>query len=89
MALGAAPKKIRRLVLMEAMAPVVAGLVAGLAVSLGVNQILRAQLVGVSPYDAVTLTVAPLLLIGVALAACVRPARAAMRVDPAVALRGN
>lgn len=87
MALGAAPAKILRLVVAEGMAPVVVGLIAGLAASLGVNQILRAQLVGVAPYDAATLAVAPLILIGVALAGCLRCARTATRVDPAVVLR--
>jgi putative ABC transport system permease protein len=87
MALGAAPRQIRRLVLFEAMAPVAAGLVFGLAASLGVNRILQSQLIGVSPYDALTLTLAPSILTLVALIGCALPARQAVRVDPAVALR--
>jgi putative ABC transport system permease protein len=87
MALGAAPRAIRRLVLFEGMAPVAAGLVIGLAASFGVNRVLQSQLVGVSPYDALTLTVAPLILILVALLGCLLPLREAVRVDPMVALR--
>jgi putative ABC transport system permease protein len=87
MALGAVPGKIRRLVLGEALTPVVAGLAIGLAASLGVNRVLQSQLVGVSPYDAATLSVAPLVLLLVAAFGCLLPVRRAMRVDPAVALR--
>jgi putative ABC transport system permease protein len=87
MALGAAPRAIGRLVLFEGMVPVAAGLVIGLAASLGVNRVLQSQLVGVSPYDALTLTVAPLVLISVALFGCLVPLCRAVRVDPMVALR--
>jgi ABC-type lipoprotein release transport system permease subunit len=43
--------------------------------------------VGVSPYDAATLSIAPLILLLVATVGCLLPVRRAMRVDPAVALR--
>jgi putative ABC transport system permease protein len=87
MALGAVPEKIRRLILGEAFTPVFVGLAIGLAASLGVNRVLQSQLVGVSPYDATTLSVAPLILLLVAALGCLLPVRRAMRVDPAVALR--
>jgi putative ABC transport system permease protein len=87
MALGAVPEKIRRLILGEAFTPVFAGLAIGLAASLGVNRVLQSQLVGVSPYDATTLSVAPLILLLVAALGCLLPVRRAMRVDPVVALR--
>ena len=86
-ALGAAPCAIRRLVLSEGMIPVLAGLLLGLAASLGVNRILESQLVGVSPYDPLTLSAAPVILTLVALLACILPMRQALRVDPAVVLR--
>lgn len=86
-ALGAAPQAIRNLVLRGGMAPVAAGLVAGLAASFAVNRVLQSQLVGVSPYDPLTLTLAPLILILVALLGCLLPLRRAVRVDPVIALK--
>jgi putative ABC transport system permease protein len=61
--------------------------VVGLASSFAVNRILQSQLVGVSPYDPVTMAGAPVVLILVALLACLIPAQRAMKVDPSVALR--
>ena len=86
-ALGAAPRDVGRLVLREGMAPVALGVLVGLAASLAVNRILQSQLVGISPYDPLTLTVAPLILTLVAVIGCLFPMRQAVRVDPAVALR--
>ena len=60
---GAASQDIRRLIFREGMLPVALGLIVGLTVSLAVNRILQSQLVGVSPYDPVTLATAPAVLI--------------------------
>ncbi|MBV9506403.1 MAG: ABC transporter permease [Acidobacteriia bacterium] len=87
MAIGAAAEDIRKMVLRDGMLPAAIGLILGLAGSLAVNRILQSQLVSVSPYDPVTMTGAPVILISVALFACLVPARRAMNVDPAVALR--
>ena len=43
----------------------------------------------ISPYDVPTLTIAPLILIVVALLGCLLPLRQAVRVDPVVALRSD
>jgi putative ABC transport system permease protein len=87
MALGAAVEDIRNMVLRDGMLPVAIGMILGLAASLAVNRILQSQLVGVSPYDPAAMAGAPAVLILVALLACLLPARRAMNVDPAVALR--
>ena len=87
MALGATAAQIWRGVLRQGMAPVVLGLVVGLAVSLGVNRLLQSQLIGVAPYDLVTMGVASAVLVLLGVLACRVPARRAMSVDPAVALR--
>ena len=87
MAIGAAVEDIRRMILREGLTPVVIGIIAGLAGSLAVNRILQSQLVGISPYDPITMTGAPAILILVALLACEIPARRAMNIDPAIALR--
>jgi putative ABC transport system permease protein len=52
-----------------------------------VNRILQSQLVGVPPYDPVTMAGAPVVLILVALLGCLIPAQRAMKIDPSVALR--
>jgi putative ABC transport system permease protein len=87
MAIGATVEDIRRMIFGEGMLPAAAGTILGLAASLAVNRILQSQLVGVSPYDPVTMAGAPVVLILVALLACQIPARRAMRVDPVVTLR--
>lgn len=87
MAIGAAARDIGRMVLREGMLPVVAGILVGLATSFAVNRFLESQLVGVTPYDPLSMGGAPAVLTGIALVACRIPARRAMRVNPAVALR--
>ena len=59
----------------------------GLAAALAVNNILRSQLVGISAYDNVSMAGAPIALILIAVLACLVPARRALSIDPAVALR--
>jgi predicted permease len=86
-ALGATASDILKLVVREGMLPVGVGLAVGLAASLGVNQVLKSQLVNISPSDPVTLVVASACLILSAALGCLIPARRAMRVDPVVALR--
>jgi putative ABC transport system permease protein len=87
MAIGAAAEDIRGMILRDGMLPVAIGIILGLTASLAVNRILQSQLVAVSPYDPVTMAGTPVMLIFVALLACQIPARRAMKVDPAVALR--
>jgi putative ABC transport system permease protein len=87
MAIGATQTDIRQMILREGMLPVLCGMTFGLAASLVVNNILRSQLVGISPYDPVSMAGAPVALILIAVVACVVPARRALSIDPAVALR--
>ncbi|PYR23065.1 MAG: hypothetical protein DMF94_02520 [Acidobacteria bacterium] len=86
-AIGAAARDIRALVFRDGMTLVALGIVAGLAASLASNRLLQSQLVGVSPFDPVTIIGALLLLTIVALMACGVPARRAIRVNTVVALR--
>jgi len=86
-ALGADPRDVLRLVLREGMQPVFAGIVCGLAGALVVGRVMRTLLFGVDAFDPVTFAGVAVTLAGVALAACYVPARRAMRVDPAGALR--
>lgn len=87
MALGAAPRQIQKLVLFGGMTPVAAGVGLGLLATTAVNRVLQSQLVGISPYDALTLATASLSLTLIALIGCFFPVRQATRVDPAVTLR--
>ncbi len=87
MAIGADASNIRRLIFREGMRPVALGLALGLLASLAVNRVLESQLVGVSATDPLTLAAAGAVLIAVALLGCQIPARRAIRIDPASALR--
>lgn len=87
MAVGAATRDVFRMITTEGMMPVAIGLVVGLTASAGANRLLQAQLVGVSPYDPLTLTAGAGLMIVVALVGCSVPAVQATRIEPVVALR--
>lgn len=87
MALGAARRDILSLVLRQSAWPVMGGLAMGLAGSAAAAPILRSQLVGVSPSDPLSFAASSLALLIAATIGCLLPARRALRVDPAVALR--
>jgi predicted permease len=86
-ALGAGGRDVMRSVLARAIAPVVIGCVAGVAVAAGAARLLSALLYGVSPLDPLAFVGVPCLLLAAALAASYLPARRALRVDPVTALR--
>jgi putative ABC transport system permease protein len=86
-ALGAQRITIVRLVLSQALRLVAAGLVIGLAAAFGLTRLLSTLLFEVSPTDALTFAVVSMTMIVVAAAACIMPARRAMRLDPATSLR--
>jgi putative ABC transport system permease protein len=87
MALGARAADVRRLVVRDGMTPVMAGILLGLLAAVPSTRAIRSLLFGVAPFDAVSFAMAPGLLVLVALAACLLPARRATQVDPLVALR--
>jgi putative ABC transport system permease protein len=87
MALGASGADVARMVLGEAGVLIAIGLAAGLALSLSAAGAAGTLLFGLSPRDPASMTVAAVLLGGVALAASYLPARAASRIEPTVALR--
>jgi hypothetical protein len=87
MALGARPADVLRQILSRGLALALAGAVLGVGAALGLTRVLRTLLFGISPTDPISFIGVAIVLIGVALAACWLPARAAMRVEPASALR--
>lgn len=88
-ALGAEPRGIQRLVVVQSLRMVLIGLGLGLVGAVLVTGILRSLLYEVNPRDPMTFAVVTLLLVVVALAAAFIPARRAARVDPVLALRAE
>ena len=86
-ALGASAGSILRMVLMGGMLQAVIGLALGIAISLAVSRVLKAILFGLSPTDPLTFGIVPAVLLAAAILGCAVPARRALRVDPAIALR--
>jgi ABC-type antimicrobial peptide transport system permease subunit len=85
---GAERANVLRLVIIEGLRLVLAGVAVGLVVSLLLGRAVEAELwPGVKPYDPVTLTSTVVLLLATGVLACWFPARKAARVDPMVALR--
>jgi putative ABC transport system permease protein len=87
MALGAQRRDVFNLVLRRAAVLTGVGITAGVAIALGLTQVLTALLYQTEPNDPSTFVFVALLLGLVALAACYVPARRATRVNPIVALR--
>lgn len=87
MALGAAPSRVLRMVLREAMAAVAAGSFAGLAASLMVTRMLAGLLFGLQPRDLPTMALAWALLTVASLTAALVPALRACHADLLRALR--
>ncbi len=87
MALGAVGRQIAAGVLREAGMLVATGLVAGAVASWALGRFVRSQLYGTTPTDGAAMLFGALVLLAVAGAASLLPARRAARVTPVVALR--
>jgi putative ABC transport system permease protein len=88
-ALGATRSNLVRLVIREGLLVTIAGLALGLGAAMLLTRLMSGLLFGVQPIDAPSFIGAPLVLLIVALIACLLPARRAARVDPAEALRAE
>ncbi|MGH9410308.1 MAG: ABC transporter permease [Vicinamibacterales bacterium] len=86
-ALGARATDVVALVIVEGLAPVVAGLVVGIVGALGSSRLLSGLVFGVRPSDPLTLVVGTVAILLVSLIAMLFPAYRATRVDPVEALR--
>jgi len=89
MALGADRRSILRMVLAGGLRIAAAGLTLGVLGALALTRVLAGLLFGIGARDPLTFVAVPAALLVVALAACWIPARRAMRVDPAITLRGD
>jgi len=89
MALGATTSEVARLVLKRAASLAVIGVAIGLAGAFFTRKFLTTVLFQISATDPAIYVSVPLLLALIVLIASYVPARRAMRVDPAVALRSE
>jgi predicted permease len=87
MALGAQRASVLSMVLRQGVTLVLVGLAIGMAGALVLTRVLTTLLFGVEPTDALTFLAVSMVLVAVAAAACLIPARRAASVDPMVALR--
>jgi ABC-type antimicrobial peptide transport system permease subunit len=87
MALGAAPHRVRGMVLRQVAVMTVVGGVIGLAAAIGLGRSAAALLYQLKGYDPVVLTAASVALALVAMGAGLIPAHRASRIDPMRALR--
>jgi len=88
-ALGADPASIMRLVLRRGLLVAGMGAAAGVLASVALSRFLASLLFEVKPHDVRTVALAPLVLGGVAVVACLLPALRAARADPMAALRSE
>jgi putative ABC transport system permease protein len=89
MALGAQRRDVLKIVIWQGLKLAIIGVALGLGLSFLATRLLSSLLYGVSAVDPVTFALIPLLLTGVAVAACFIPARRATKIDPLIALRNE
>jgi predicted permease len=87
MALGADRGDVLWLVMREGLVPVLIGVAIGIPTALAGVRFISSLLFGLTPTDPLTISLATVLLVGVAALAGYIPARKASRIDPMAALR--
>jgi putative ABC transport system permease protein len=88
-ALGAVPAGIVRAILREGLVVAVTGVAVGSIGSLVSSRLVASLLFGVTTRDPMTFAGAAVVLVAVAIVACVLPARRASRIEPTIALRAE
>jgi putative ABC transport system permease protein len=87
LAIGAQPSDVRRMILMQSLKVILAGVAVGVLGALALNRLIGSLLYGVSPTDPLTFAFAIGILVLVGLAASLLPARQASKIDPILTLR--
>jgi len=87
MALGAQRADVLRMITTLGLKMAALGTAIGAALALGLTQLIKGFLYGVKPTDPLTFAIVAVVLVAVALLACLIPAVRAIRVDPIVSLR--
>jgi ABC-type antimicrobial peptide transport system permease subunit len=89
LAMGASRGQVRALVMRNGLALAAGGLGMGLILALAASRWLSSLLFEIEPADPMTMATAVAVLLAVAVVASYLPARRAMRIDPATALRAE
>jgi ABC-type antimicrobial peptide transport system permease subunit len=89
MALGASRGTVLTMVLRQGLTLVLLGLAGGTIGALFLVRLMKEVLYGVSPTDPLTFLAVAVVLLAVAVFACLMPARRATMVNPITALRAN
>jgi ABC-type antimicrobial peptide transport system permease subunit len=89
LAIGARPREVLMMIVKQGLILAFIGIVVGSLAAIGLTRFGVSLLYGVAPTDPTTFVVVPSVLMGVALLACLVPARAAARLDPVEVLRGE
>ncbi len=87
MALGATRGTVLKIIVSGGLLLAVAGAAVGLLLAPAAGRLLSSLLYGVSPTDAVTLAIAPGIIIAIAALGCLAPGWMAVRTEPIVSLR--
>jgi predicted permease len=87
MALGAAPRRVLRMVLGQGLQSVGVGLALGTLAALALARLVQGLLFGIAPTDALCFAGSAVVLLLTATVACFLPARRAVAIDPQIALR--
>jgi len=88
-ALGAERSDLIGMIVRQGAGVTIIGLAVGMLAAAFATRLMDKLLFGITPLDPVSFVMAPLVLLAVALAACVVPALRASRIDPAEALRAE
>jgi predicted permease len=87
LALGATPRSVVRLVVVEGLRSAAIGAALGVLLSLAAGRFVESLLVDISPRDPLTIVTVVGILLAVSACAAIRPARRAASVDPVAALK--
>jgi putative ABC transport system permease protein len=89
LALGGSPRDVLRLIVERGMAVIAGGVAVGLAAAFALTRWMSSLLFGISTGDVFTFTTVSVFLLIAGAAACLLPARRAMRLEPAAVLRSE